>query len=149
MLLLSKAIVPLMLGSDVMRSPSNIPVSLVKLAAIIGGVVSLGSWLLARIPGIANFSPVKMSLLAEAEGEVFEAAFKNCGCVKNCSKLLPISTFCGVEKLTVDACETGAGILLEVSAMLLDFYNIRDVNGLIAVNSALISNGFVRGNKTF
>jgi hypothetical protein len=86
-----------------MRSPSNIPVSLVKLAAIIGGVVSLGSWLLARIPGIANFSPVKMSLLAAAESNVFVPGLKNCDGMKNCSKLLPTSLFCGVKFLTADA----------------------------------------------
>lgn len=108
-----------------------------------------GIWLkLVRFAGVSNFLPVKMSLLAETEGEVFGAAPKSCGCVKNCSKLLPLSTFCDVKKLTVDACESGAGMLLGVSAVLLAFRNFPDVNGLDAVNSESISNGFCSGNKT-
>jgi len=88
-----------------------------------------------------------MSLLAETEAEVFGAAPKSCGCVKNCSKLLPISIFC-VDKLTADACEIGAVMLLGVSAVLLEFSKFPDVNGMVAVNSELISNGFFRDNKT-
>ena len=147
MLLLSKAIVPPIAGSDVIRSPLDIPVSLVKLAAITGGVASLGSWLLVRLAGIANFSPVKMSLLAASEGNVFVAGLKNCD-LKNCAKLLLTPLFSGLNILTVDACEMGGVMLLEVSAVI-DFNKVRDVNGLIAANSELSSNGFVGGNKTF
>ncbi|WP_293125335.1 hypothetical protein [Microcoleus sp. bin38.metabat.b11b12b14.051] len=108
MLLLSKAIVPPIAGSDLIRSPLDIPVSLVKLAPITGGVASLGSWLLARLAGIANFSPVKMSLLAASEGNVFVAGLKNCD-LKSCAKLLLTSLFSGLNILTIDACKTGGG----------------------------------------
>lgn len=101
-----------------------------------------------RLACVSTFSPVKMSLLAEAEGRAFGADPKSCGCVKNCSKLLPSSTFCGVKILTLDACKTGTGMLLELSAILPEFSNFPDVNGVVSVNSELISNGFCRGNKT-
>lgn len=92
--------------------------------------------------------PIKILLPAKFEGEVFAAVPKSCGCVKNCSKLLPSSSFCDVKKLMVDVCETGAAMLLGVSAILPEVSGFPDVNRLVAVNSALISNGFCSGNKT-
>lgn len=71
------------------------------------GVDASRSWLKpVRFACVSNFLPVKMSLLAKSEGEAFGVALKSCGCVKNCSKLLPSSTFCDMKELTVDACET-------------------------------------------
>lgn len=101
-------------------------------------VDALGIWLkLMLLACISNVLPIKMSLsllvktllLAKFEGEVFGAVPKSCGCVKNCSKFLPSSTFCDVKKLMLDVCETGTGMLLGLSAILPEFSKFLDVDG--------------------